>query len=454
MTTEMTEMGRLGVAGVSRRGLLAGGIPLALAAGACPAGAAVSGVSGVPGASGVAGGQGSRLRWTLISRMHNGRPSGFVQEIAMSANARVVVFQTFRALLPDGGGFNDPSLYAYDRSTKKLSMVSANAKGVSARGGENGRPVVSPSGRWVVFSSASPLLMPKGALGTLVVKDLATGAVRRLAPTPQQSPPGARPFGGVAYDWSADGHWLLVGGTWPGPGYDPSYWLVEWPSGVFHRLPFHGPEIEVSKVSADGSLVTGSEVRDPIGWFPFVVDVATGRRRFIAAPTGVGPTVPNGTQGVYLSGDGTHVTSSWRVGDLDYGIDRVVQISRLPDLRVEQVLTQENTGLESLNGVAGIDYDGSHLLLATMRRKPDPYFIPADLYRYNRQTGARTRVTVNSQGVPLNSSIDRLQASADLRTILIGTGANNLVKDDAPVGEWLPIRANDVFTVDIDPVQQ
>jgi hypothetical protein len=383
--------------------------------------------------------------------MHNGRPSGFVQEIAMSADARVVVFQTFRALLPDGGGFNDPSLYAYDRSTTKLSMVSANVKGVSARGGGNGRPVVSPSGRWVTFSSNSPVLVPKGTPESLVVKDLVTGAVRRLEPSPQQSPPGARPFSGAAWDWSADGRWLLVSGIWPGPGYDPSYWLVEWPSGVFHRLPFHGPEIEVSKVSADGSLVTGSEYRDPIGYFPFGVDVATGRRRFIAAPTGVGPTVPNGTQGVYLSGDGTHVTSSWRIGD---GIDRVVQISRLPDLRVEQVLTQDNTGLTAFTGVYGINHDGSVVLAGCLRRKPDPYLIPGDLYRYNRQTGARTRVTVNSQGVPLNAPLDRIGASADLRTILIGTGANNLVKDDAPVGEWAPIRANDVFTVDIDPVQQ
>lgn len=61
---------------------------------------------------------------------------------------------------------------------------------------------------------------------------------------------------------------------------------------------------------------------------------------------------------------------------------------------------------------------------------------------------------MTSKGVPLNAPIDRIRGSADLRTILIGTGANNLVKDDAPVGEWAPIRANDVFTVEIDPVRQ
>ncbi|MBK6887081.1 MAG: hypothetical protein IPH03_12095 [Tetrasphaera sp.] len=109
------------------------------------------------------------------------------------------------------------------------------------------------SGRWVAFTTASPVLKSKHASITLIVKDLVTGAVRRLEPAPQQSPPGAtRPFGGVAWDWSADGKWLLVGGTWPRWGYDPSFWLVEWPSGVFHRLPFHGLGIEVSKVSADG----------------------------------------------------------------------------------------------------------------------------------------------------------------------------------------------------------
>ncbi len=397
----------------------------------------------------VAGGQGSRLHWTLISRMHNGRPSGFVQDIAMSPEARVVVFQTFRPLLPDGGGFVDPSLYAYDRSTKRLSMVSATAAGVSARGGVNEQPVVSQSGRWVAFTTYSPVLKAPHALATLVVKDLVTGAVRRLAPAPEQSPPGAtRPFAGAAWDWSADGRWLLVGGTWPGPAYDPSFWLVEWPSGRFHPLPFHGPEINVSKVSADGSVVTGSENIGSSGQVPFVVDVASGARRLIPAPRGVGPTFANGTQGVYLSGDDRHVVSSWNVSELV----RVVQVSRVSDLAVEQVLTQENTGLTALAGAKGINHDGSRLLLATMRRKPSPYYIPADLYVYDRVTRAQTRVTVNSKGVPLNSAIDRGVPSADLRTILIGTGANNLVAGDAPVGEWLPIRANDVFTVDIDPV--
>ncbi|MFN8098089.1 MAG: hypothetical protein U0Q21_07380 [Dermatophilaceae bacterium] len=400
--------------------------------------------------AGSAGGQGSRLHWTLISRMRNGRPSGFVQQIAMSPDARVVVFQTFRPLLPDGGGFVDPSLYAFVRSTQRLSMVSATQDGVSARGGENEQAVVSPSGRWVAFTTLSPVLKAPHALATLVVKDLRTGAVRRLEPAPEQSPPGAtRPFAGTAWDWSADGRWLLVGGNWPGPGYDPSFWLVEWPSGRFHQLPFHGPEIDVSKVSADGSVVTGSENIGSSGQVPFVVDVATGTRRLIPAPRGVGPTFANGSQGVYLSGDGRHVVASWRVGE---GIDQVVQVSRVSDLAVEQVLTQENTGLTALAGVQGINHDGSRLLLGTMRRKPSPYFIPADLYVYNRVTRSQTRVTVNSQGVPLNSALDRIRASADLRTILIGTGANNLVKDDAPVGEWLPIRANDVFTVDIDPV--
>ena len=399
--------------------------------------------------AGSAGGQGSRLHWTLISRMHNGRPSGFVQDIAMSPDARVVVFQTFRALLPDGGGFVDPTLYAYDRSTQRLSMVSANAEGVSARGGVNGAPVVSPSGRWVAFSTRSPVLMSPHARETLVVKDLVTGGVRRLEPTAQQSPLGARPFDGVALDWSADGKWLLVMGSWPEQGPDLSFWLVEWPSGRFHKLPFHGPEIDMSKVSADGSVVTGSENIGSSGQVPFVVDVATGTRRLIPAPPGVGPTRANGTQGVLLSGDGQLVVSSWFVGD---DIVRVVQVSRVKDLAVEQVLTQENTGLTALAGVQGINHDGSRLLLGTMRRKPSPYYIPADLYVYNRVTRSQTRVTVNSQGVPLNSALDRIRASADLRTILIGTGANNLVKDDAPVGEWLPIRANDVFTVDIDPV--
>ncbi|MFN8097371.1 MAG: hypothetical protein U0Q21_03670 [Dermatophilaceae bacterium] len=204
----------------------------------------------------------------------------------------------------------------------------------------------------------------------------------------------------------------------------------------------------MSKVSADGSVVTGSENIGSSGQVPIVVDVATGTRRLIPAPRGVGPTFANGSQGVYLSGNGKLVVAAWNVSELV----RVVQVSRVSDLAVEQVLTQENTGLTALAGAKGVNHDGSKLLLGCMRRKPSPYFIPADLYVYNRLTRGQTRVTVNSQGVPLNSALDRIRASADLRTILIGTGANNIVKDDAPVGEWAPIRANDVFTVDIDPV--
>ncbi|MEI2779304.1 MAG: hypothetical protein V9G19_25740 [Tetrasphaera sp.] len=294
--------------------------------------------------------------------------------------------------------------------------------------------------------------MAKNARASLVVKDLTSGAVRRLEPTPQQSPPGAtRPFEGGAWDWSADGKWLLVSGGWPGPGYDPSFWRVEWPSGRFHKLPIHGDVIDVNEISADGSVVTGSESTGSAGQVPFVLDVATGKRRFIPKPPGVDPTIGIGNDQVYLSGDGRHVVTSWKINDED--IDRVVQLSRVSDLKVEQILTQRNTGLTALAGAVGVNYDGSVLLLGCMRRPPAPYFIPADLYRYNRLTRGQTRITVTSKGVPLNSSIDRIRGSADQRTVLIGTYANNLVKGDAPVGEWLPIRANDVFTVEIDPLQ-
>lgn len=397
-----------------------------------------------------ADGPGSRLHWSLISRTHKGLPSGHVVETAMSADANIVVFQAWRPLLRDGGGSADPSLYAYDRSTDRLSMVSANKDGVSARGGQNGHPVVSPTGRWVAFTSHSPVLQAKGALGSLVVKDLRTGAVRRLEPTPQQSPPGAtRPFSGSAWDWSADGKWLLAAGIWPGPGYNPSFWLVEWPSGRFHKLPIYGALFNVSELSANGDLVTGWEDRYPIGQVPFVLDVATRKRRVIPAPKGVGPTSASGFLGVYLSGDDKHVVTAWGVGD---DIDRVVQVSRVRDLQAEQILTQENTGLTGLTSVSGVNWDGSSLLLLCMRRKPSPHQIPTDLYRYNRLTGGQTRLSVTSEGVPLNASVHDVHGNPDLSTILITTGANNLVENDTP--QWQPVRSNDVFTLEIDPVRQ
>jgi Tol biopolymer transport system component len=119
----------------------------------------------------------------LISRNTAGvqanAPSGFP---SLSADGRYVAFDSFATnLVPDGDGLRNAFLF--DRDTDSIERIS-NAIGGGNANGPSSRPVISGNGRFVLFGSAATNLvrdMPTVPGGDeLFLHDRDTGATRHL----------------------------------------------------------------------------------------------------------------------------------------------------------------------------------------------------------------------------------------------------------------------------------
>jgi len=132
---------------------------------------------------------------------------------ALSADGGVVVFQTLAndllSTVADGKG--DSDIYAYQRSTDTLSLVSrtSNAPQVAA-GGAIETAVVSADGRYVAFASYADNLVPGQVAGVLSLDaylyDRTTGEMRLVSRTSASPLQGGGIFGDHAM--SADGRYV------------------------------------------------------------------------------------------------------------------------------------------------------------------------------------------------------------------------------------------------------
>lgn len=120
-----------------------------------------------------------------ISETPDGKPSdGSNLELSISADGRYVTFTTYAGnlipgVLDENTWFTDVVLY--DRTTQKLSLVSAAMDGTPAGNSDNAS--ISDSGRYVAFSSLSHDLVPDDTnnVGDIFVRDLAAGTTVRAS---------------------------------------------------------------------------------------------------------------------------------------------------------------------------------------------------------------------------------------------------------------------------------
>jgi Tol biopolymer transport system component len=115
----------------------------------------------------------------LIARTASDVPDGHSQSPSLSGNGRIVAFESRSTHLPQGDG--SAMMYAYDRSTRQVHLVSATSQGLAADGASFGA-IVSADGRVVTFSSRSSNLPGgDGVLDQVYAHVLATGKTRVLS---------------------------------------------------------------------------------------------------------------------------------------------------------------------------------------------------------------------------------------------------------------------------------
>ena len=103
----------------------------------------------------------------------------------VSADGKFVAFESFASNIGLGANGHQDEVYLYNIATQKLSLVSKTqgSNGVVANGDDNGAPVLSSTGRYVVFISAATNLVAGATSGKdqIYWKDTVTGQLKLVS---------------------------------------------------------------------------------------------------------------------------------------------------------------------------------------------------------------------------------------------------------------------------------
>lgn len=125
---------------------------------------------------------------------------------AISADGRITAFESMATNLLPEDTTPTQDIYAFDRSTGALSLVSATPAG-TAGNDRSSLDAVSPDGRYVLFRSDATDLVPGDTpLRDGFLRDLVTGTTTKYSFTDSGVPANNKPEGGAAI--SADNRYL------------------------------------------------------------------------------------------------------------------------------------------------------------------------------------------------------------------------------------------------------
>lgn len=319
---------------------------------------------------------------------------------AISADGRVVAFESYADNLVPGGHSGLPRIYVHDRSTMQTTMVSVSSTGVVANGYSEGC-AISADGLVVAYMSRSDNLAPgdTNGLDDVYVHDRSTGSTT-CASNGLAGLPGNNRSGYPAL--SADGRYVAL-------------------------------------VSEASNLVSGdTNARDDV----FVYDRSTGVTTRESVSTsgvqsnGFSPLSPI----IALSADGRFVAFANTATNLD-AADTNARADVFVRDRIAGVTERVSLGAGGIQGDgdsmrASISADGRHVAFASIASNLvlGDSNGAADLFVRDRFLHTTERVSIGASGVEQNpgGSIYGLwfQISADGRVVAFQSEAANLVADD------------------------
>ena len=140
----------------------------------------------------------------------NGSAAGASREASISADGRWVVFTSNAPdLVPrDTNRLDD--VFLFDRQARVMRLVSRSMDGVGSANGPSGDAEVSDDGRWVLFVSSASNLVSGGTGGRLIYRyEVATGVVSEAV---RSGGALARPISMRKPQFSPDGSWFVFRG--------------------------------------------------------------------------------------------------------------------------------------------------------------------------------------------------------------------------------------------------
>jgi Tol biopolymer transport system component len=149
---------------------------------------------------------------TLVSHTPDGAPgNAWSGHPDVSEDGRYVVFASHATDLVAGGDANlgGSDIYLFDAADGRVRRISLATSGAQLPWGQSSTPAISANGRYVAFASTAlldaPAIPPDGPPATppraIFLRDLSTGAVRRISATRGGQPPnGASYYPAISAD--------------------------------------------------------------------------------------------------------------------------------------------------------------------------------------------------------------------------------------------------------------
>jgi Tol biopolymer transport system component len=374
----------------------------------------------------------------LVSADTNGLPaSGVSSEPSISSDGRYVVFSSSAPDLVPGDTNNSVDVFERDLQNGTTTLVSMNMNGTGPGNSNSYAPILSSDGRFVLYESQSQNLAP-GSFGTsvqnLFLRDLQLGTNYALTAS-------SAAIGGVySADMTPDGHYAAFIGNLSGSASSFSYFYV-WDSQLA-ALVYTNSASNLQKIviSSDGQRLAYS----------------TATALFIAdrANPSNNATVASGSfyasqWGGRFSTDGSlfaFYTSAALVATDSNGVNDVYLYDVLA--RTNFLVSQNLSGIGAGDGASDSPVISPDNRFVAYRSAADN-LVPGDnngvpdVFIYDRTGGSTTLLTASQSGNGSAANRSLLpQFSGDGQTLVFESAASDLVTND-----WN--RASDVFAFNL-----
>jgi len=370
---------------------------------------------------------------------------------SISRDGRYVLFNSTATNLVPGDG-RDDDVFLRDRATGETSLVTAAADGANA----SPDGTITPSGRYVLFSSLSPTIAPGDTNDAidLFVLDRSTGTISRESVSSSEQQANSDAEGGSI---SRDGRFVvfesratnLVAGDANGV---PDVFVRDRLAGTTARIPaevtdeaavqpdgstFFG--LTAASISLDSSTVafsplryvnTGGHVIARNGADVYVRNLASGATTLVTDGAERG----QAEYGAALTGNGNRVAFASRAADLvpgDTNGHEDIFIRNLDTGRTTR-LPAETTGAPSVTEIAGpsLSRSGRRLAFVSTEFVNGFGLLGANIYVHDFTTGQTHRITNNPGPDPLQGQSVGARISTDGSFVTFSSQNTNLVAND------------------------